>query len=171
LEQHADFAAIKSEPRYQTVMAALKKNAVPCESSPESAQFDYWIGEWDVQTPQGQHAGNSIVQKILGSCVLLENWSGSGLDGKSFNIYNHNLNQWQQYWVDSSGRVTVYTGGISGGEMRYLAEAGPQNGSQVSCRMTFSRTGPDRVRQLGETSSDGGKTWTIAYDLIYVKKK
>jgi tetratricopeptide (TPR) repeat protein len=171
VQQDADFAALRPEPRYQAVLAALKKNAAPCEDSPESAQFDFWVGEWDVQTPQGQHAGNSSIQKILGSCVVLENWSGGGLDGKSFNVYNRNLKQWQQYWVDSSGRVTVYTGSVTGGEMRYVAEAGPQNGTQVSRRMTFSQLGPGKVRQLGEFSNDGGKTWSVAYDLIYVKKQ
>jgi hypothetical protein len=171
VEQDADFATIRPEPRYQAVLAALKKNAAPCEDSAESTQFDFWVGEWDVQTPQGQHAGNSSIQKILGSCVLLENWSGGGLDGKSFNIYNRNLNQWQQYWVDSSGRVTVYTGSLVDGEMHYIAEAGPQNGSQVARKMTFSKLGPGKVRQLGEFSNDGGKTWSTAYDLIYVKKQ
>jgi hypothetical protein len=171
VQQDADFTSLRPEPRYQAVLAALKKNASPCEDSSESAQFDFWLGEWEVQTPQGQHAGNSNVQKILGSCVVLENWSGGGLDGKSFNIYNRNLKQWQQYWVDSSGRVTIYTGTLVGGEMHYLAEAGPENGPQVSRRMTFSQLGPGRVRQLGEFSNDGGKSWSVAYDLIYVKKQ
>lgn len=169
LEGDPDFAALKDTPRYRAVLATLKKNATPCDSSQESSQFDFWLGEWDVQTPQGQHAGNSSIQKILGSCVVLENWSGGGLDGKSFNIYNRDLKKWQQWWVDTSGRVTLYTGEIVNGEMRYLAEAGPQNGPQ-SRKMTFSRLGPDKVRQLGEMSTDGGKTWTVAYDLIYVRK-
>jgi hypothetical protein len=26
------------------------------------------------------------------------------------------------------------------------------------------------VRQLGETSTDDGKTWTVAYDLVYTRK-
>ena len=171
VEGDPDFASLKDAPRYHALLATLKKNAAPCEASQESAQFDFWVGEWDVQTPQGQHAGNSSVQKILGSCVVLENWSGGGLDGKSLNIYNSNLKKWQQYWADSSGRATLYTGEIVNGEMRYLAEAGPQNGPQTSRKMTFSRLGPDKVRQLGELSTDGGKTWTVSYDLIYVRKK
>jgi tetratricopeptide (TPR) repeat protein len=170
IEGDPDFASLKAAPRYQAVVAALKKNATPCDGSPDNAEFDFWIGEWDVQTPQGQHAGNSSIQKILGNCVVLENWSGGGLDGKSFNIYNRGLKKWQQYWVDTSGRVTVYTGELVDGEMRYLAEAGLQNGPQAR-KMTFSKLGPDKVRQLGEMSTDGGKTWTVAYDLIYVRKK
>jgi hypothetical protein len=45
-----------------------------------------------------------------------------------------------------------------------------KNGPQAR-KMTFSKLGPDKVRQLGEMSTDGGKTWTVAYDLIYVRKQ
>lgn len=30
---------------------------------------------------------------------------------------------------------------------------------------------PDRVRQLWESSDDGGKSWTVAFDGLYVRKK
>lgn len=171
LAQDPDFATLKSGARFQAVMAAVQKNAKPCDGAEVNQQFDFWVGEWDVQTPQGQHAGNSSVQKILGGCVVLENWNGGGLDGKSLNIYNASLKKWQQYWVDTSGRATLYTGEVTGGEMRYIAEAGAQNGPQVARKMTFTKLSPDKVRQLGEMSTDGGKTWAVAYDLIYVRKK
>lgn len=38
-------------------------------------------------------------------------------------------------------------------------------------RMTFFNQGPDQVRQLGEQSVDGGKTWTTSYDLVYRRRK
>ena len=170
LQQDPDFAALKNAARFQAVVAAVQKNAEPCDTSEVNKQFDYWVGEWDVQTPQGQHAGNSSIQKILSGCVVLENWSGGGLDGKSLNIYNPVMKKWQQYWVDTSGRATLYVGEVVDGEMRYLAEAGAQNG-KVDRKMTFTKLSPDKVRQLGEMSTDGGKTWAVAYDLIYVRKK
>jgi len=36
--------------------------------------------------------------------------------------------------------------------------------------MTFFNQGKDQVRQLGQTSSDNGKTWTVTYDLTYIRK-
>jgi len=36
--------------------------------------------------------------------------------------------------------------------------------------MSLLKIGPDTVRQLGETSSDGGKTWVVSYDLTYTRK-
>lgn len=169
VEQDQDFTVLKESRRFQGVLMALKKNAAPCQDAELNREFDFWVGEWDVQTAQGQHAGSSSVQKILGGCVILENWAGLGSQGKSFNAYNQALKKWQQYWVDDSGITTLYTGEVVGNQMRYLADAGSQNGQQAR-RMTFTKLDDGRVRQLGETSSDGGKTWTVAYDLFYVRK-
>jgi hypothetical protein len=37
-------------------------------------------------------------------------------------------------------------------------------------RMTFHNLGKDKVRQHGENSNDGGKTWQTSYDLEYRRK-
>jgi len=37
--------------------------------------------------------------------------------------------------------------------------------------MTFTPVKPDVVRQFGEMSVDGGKTWTPTFDLYYYRKK
>jgi tetratricopeptide (TPR) repeat protein len=169
VEQDQDFTSLKESRRFQGVLLALRHNATPCLDAELNRQFDFWVGEWDVQTSQGQHAGSSSVQKILGGCVILENWTGLGSQGKSFNAYNHALKKWQQYWVDDSGTTTLYTGEVVGNQMRYVADAGTQNG-QPARRMTFTKLDDGKVRQLGETSSDGGKTWTVGYDLFYVRK-
>ena len=54
---------------------------------PESRQFDFWIGEWDVTTPDGKPAGSSRIERIANGAGLLENWSGypapAGGNGKS----------------------------------------------------------------------------------------
>jgi hypothetical protein len=38
-------------------------------------------------------------------------------------------------------------------------------------RLTFFPVSADEVRQLGESSTDGGKTWKTQYDLYYHRKK
>ena len=119
-------------------------------------QFDFWVGEWDVQTPQGQPAGSSTVQNILGGCVILENWTGLGSQGKSFNAYNQALKKWQQYWVDDTGITTLYTGEVVGNQMRYLADAGSQNGQQAR-RMTFTKLGDGRYANWVKPPTMAGK--------------
>jgi hypothetical protein len=36
--------------------------------------------------------------------------------------------------------------------------------------MTFFNLGRDKVRQLVERTSDGGKQWQVVYDFIYTRK-
>jgi hypothetical protein len=45
------------------------------------------------------------------------------------------------------------------------------DGSRLLHRLTFFNLSPERVRQFWEQSTDGGKTWTVAFDGMYVRKK
>jgi len=78
----------------------------------EAHQFDFWIGEWNVTTPDGKAAGTNSIQPISGGFGLLENWRGAGGgSGKSLNTYNRTKRQWQQFWVGMGG-VLELTGGL-----------------------------------------------------------
>ncbi|MCG3118247.1 MAG: hypothetical protein ALAOOOJD_00410 [bacterium] len=169
----ADLAGLQDDPRFKAVLAEAQKNGRPCTVAPEYRQFDFWIGEWDVQSNgSGQPAGKSSVQLILGECIIFENWTGiSGVNGKSFNLYNAVTKQWQQKWVDDRGTITDYAGGWKDDRMEFLASQLQPDGKTQLLRMTFFKLDPDRVRQFGELSTDEGKTWSTQYDLIYVRKK
>lgn len=143
-----------------------------CQQSPQYRQLDFWVGEWTVTTRQGRHAGNSSVRLILGKCVVFENWTGDrGLTGKSFNIYNRKTGKWEQIWVSSVGNLTNYAGEFKDGAMRYTAKDTDAKGHPLLLRLTFFPVSADEVRQLGEASADGGKTWKTQYDLYYHRKK
>ena len=144
-----------------------------CELDPAFRKFDFWVGEWDVQptgAPRAPVGASSRVEKILKGCVIFENWEpGPGGAGKSFNIYNSVTKKWEQYWVDATGRITHYFGEFrEDGNLYYEAF---QFGSANKVRMTFFNQGPGQVRQLGHLSTDGGKTWTVSFDLTYLRKK
>lgn len=169
LTSESDFDSLHADSRWNTIVEAANANATPCEHTAENRQFDFWIGEWTVETATGQQAGTSKVERILNGCALLENWSGMG-DGKSLNIYNANRKQWQQFWVDASGEVHEYAGGLVNGEMRFEGPAADHQGNRTMRRMTFTRLDGGRVKQKGEVSSDG-KNWSVEYELIYVPKQ
>lgn len=143
-----------------------------CSSGPEHRQFDFWVGEWEVKNPRGQTVGSNSVQLILGDCVVFENWtSARGFSGKSFNVYNRAKGKWQQTWVDAAGNVLELTGGYKDDRMSFEGETPAADGKRTLHRLTFTRLSPDRVRQLWEQSADGGKTWTVAFDGSYIRKK
>jgi len=175
IQQDADLANLRGEARFEEILAQAQaqRSARPCTAAPEFRQFDFWIGEWAVQSQAtGQPAGSSSVQLILGECVLFENWSGvRGMNGKSFNTYDATRQKWQQTWVDDRGGRTDYWGEFHGERMEFLGEKSRTEGGTPLLRMTFFKLGPDRVRQLGEFSEDAGKIWNVRYDLLYVRKK
>lgn len=150
----------------------VSKNAIavePCRGKPEYRQFDFWIGDWVVTTPQGNRAGTSSIQLMLGSCVLQENWTGGGSSGKSFNIYDATDKRWHQSWVDDKGTFAHYVGGLVGGAMQITADT-PFEGKPARARMTFTKLADGSVRQHGERSTDQGKTWTTTFDLLYKRR-
>src|SRR4029077_18052907 len=89
----------------------------PCTTNPVYRQFDFWIGDWEVYANNGKKAGDSKIELILDSCVILENWKSANVSqgihyaGKSFNTYNSITKEWQQTWVDNSGGTTEFLEG------------------------------------------------------------
>jgi tetratricopeptide (TPR) repeat protein len=171
-----DLQSVKDESHFLEIVLKVKKNAVPCSFQPESSQFDFWIGRWKVYNLQGQQAGTSEVDQILGDCVIFENWSDSyGNNGKSFNFFNSSDKKWQQTWVDDKGSVIEFINGIyKDGAMRFPTSrpsVNPANGTKVYRRLTFFNSNPNEVRQLGERSDDNQKSWQTEYDLKYIREQ
>jgi len=148
--------------------------ARPCAVNAVYRNFDFWIGDWEAFGPKGK-AGESKISLILDSCVLLEEWTSmqQGYAGKSFNTYNPQTKMWQQTWVDNKGGITEYNSSTWENNRMVLTTANKSQGEEkwLMQRMTFTRLSDDKVRQFGENSVDGGKTWTTSFDLEYRRRK
>ena len=157
---------------FLSLSAGAQQNAAPCRG-PEFAQFDFWVGDWNVASAaNGTHRGTSHVSKEMGGCVVWENWTSAGSPyfGKSYNTWNVNLKRWEQYWVDNSAGVMFFHGGLKDGAMDYWTDEVPQvSGGTLLRHLQFIKLGPDKVRQFSQASTDGGKTWHAEYDLIYTR--
>jgi|GEM_PF-208504 len=166
-----DLDSLRSEPRFKAVLEKMEALAHPCETSPESRQFDFWVGSWEVRTPDGQLAGTSQIQRILAGCALLENWKGArGGSGKSINSFNKYKGKWQQTWVDDRGDITEFVDGEYKDQvMRFQARTRSADGKNLLRHLSFFNLAGDKVRQFSEQSTDGGKTWSTEYDLTYTR--
>jgi hypothetical protein len=135
-------------------------------------QFDFWVGNWDV-TVAGKPAGVNRIEKILGGCALLENWQGAGgMSGKSLNFYDPRRERWHQTWVDDRGGSLGLDGSFTGGKMVLTGtKQDPSTGKTTIDRITWTPLPADQLRQVWETSTDGGKSWTVAFDGLYTRKK
>jgi hypothetical protein len=170
LKTDADFAELRKDARFKAALERADRAARPCVYSAQAREFDFWLGEWEV-TANGGPAGTSSVQSILDSCVLFENWTGGGgSTGKSFNLYDAVTRSWRQTWVDNTGGIIDFRGGLREGAMVLTGETLGADGKKTAQRMTFTPTSPNEIRQLWEQSSDGS-TWTVAFDGVYKRHK
>jgi len=172
-DQH--LASLRADSRFAKLVEQANHNLKPCAYAPENRQFDFWLGEWSVETTQGGiPSGQSKIELILADCVVLENWQSNGnpYSGKSYNIYDAALKRWEQFWVDSAGGNIFFYGGLTDGVMDYYTDELPQpDGTKLKRHLQFFALGPNKVRQFSQGSTDGGKTWSVEYDFTYIRKK
>jgi hypothetical protein len=143
----------------------------PC-SAPEHRQFDFWVGEWNVTTPDGKPAGTNRIEKIAGSCALLENWTGAGGgSGKSINFWSPEDGKWHQTWAGSFGSFLFLSGAFADGAMRMEGMSKDAKGKATLERITWTPLAEGRLRQHWQQSADGGKTWTDAFVGLYSRKE
>jgi len=172
LTSDTEWNTLRENEQFVALAKEVQHNATPCED-PEFKQFDFWIGDWDVaSSADGVHRGSSHISKVMGGCVVWENWSSTGSPyfGKSYNTWNPNLKRWEQYWVDNTAGVMFFHGSLKDGVMDYWTDEVPQpSGEKLMRHLQFFNLAPDKVRQFSQGSTDGGKTWHIEYDFVYTR--
>jgi dienelactone hydrolase len=171
LNAENDFLAIRADSRWPEIVDKARRNQHPCANAPQYRQFDYWLGEWDVEV-RGQRTARSSIQLILDDCVIFENFwtiAGAPYAGKSFSVWDAHEKRWEQQYVDTNGGSRTWIGSLEGERLVfYLRGQGPTPATVN--RMTYTREGADRVRQLIEVSTDDGKTWTPGFDGLYIRR-
>jgi hypothetical protein len=140
----------------------------PCALK-QSAQFDFWIGDWDVFVPSGKLVGTNRIEKIYG-CVLHEHWKTPKMEGQSFNRFDPDRGVWHQTWVDSTGGILMIEGGLRDGVMVMSDStlAGRKDPAVVN-EIAWTRLADGSVRQHWRLTKDGGKTWETSFDGKYVR--
>jgi hypothetical protein len=141
----------------------------PC-GAPEHRQFDFWLGEWNVHTPDGKLAGVNSIENEYGGCVLHERYSTPrGYRGESLNIYDAGRKVWHQSWVDTDGVLLLLEGGMRGKSMVLEGQSVDAKGAVTKHRISWTPNADGTVRQHWE-SSDGKGGWTTAFDGTYKRK-
>ena len=147
----------------------------PC-SSDEAKQFDFWVGAWDLEwtDAKGQkQKGTNRINKILGGCVIEENFSTGGPQpylGKSHSLFDIRSGLWKQTWVDSGGSYIDLTGEFKEGKMTLRREGTDPKGNKLLFRMVYSNIKSDSFLWDWESSADGGKTWKTNWQINYKKR-
>jgi hypothetical protein len=139
-------------------------------SAPQSRQFDFWAGQWEVRNTQGQVIGHNTIEIVEDGCVLQEVWRGArGGTGRSFNFVEGG--EWHQVWVaNNPGGALRLSGGLKEGAMILEGTTRNPQGATVHNRVTWTPLPNGDVRQHWETSEDRTK-WQTVFDGRYSKVK
>lgn len=133
-------------------------------SAPEYRQFDFWAGDWDAVDAGKPNViiARCRVTIILDGCALLEQYDQTdGLQGRSFSTYDASRRLWHQSWVTNRGQLLLLGGGMQGQQMVLTGSDGNQ-----LIRGFWNKLN-DGVRETAFKSSDGGKSWTPLFDIIF----
>ena len=143
-------------------------------TSPQSHQFDFWVGSWEVRpTSRPDIIAHSLIEKRYSDCAIRENWMPVGKEisggGGSLSNYDDRRQKWRQAWVDSSGTRVDFDGGFTAGIMTLQGVwenmLGP--GKDALVRMHYQLLLDGAVHQWSEQSIDQGKTWQPGFNFIY----
>lgn len=170
----SEFAGLVGTTRFEAVTEAFEAAEWPCRADPTSQEFDFWIGDWDVYVG-GALAGRNTVEPMLGDCTLLENWtSANNREGKSFNWVDRSTYReprWRQLWIaDGGNTLDYYNGHYSDGAMRFEGHTFSPTGDSIPQKLRFENLAPDTVRQVFEQSNDGGSSWVVTFNGLYVRR-
>jgi len=158
-----EFESMRSDPRF----TALVERFRPC-NTPEYRQFDFWVGDWNVESAASPSTlSHNRISLINDGCTLREEYDTSlGYVGTSLNFYDGRRKAWRQTWIDNQGGGLVLEGGLQGSDMVLQST---DDGGQVQ-RITWTPLADGRVRQHWQSSADGGRTWTTAFDGFYSRR-
>lgn len=161
-----EFNAMHTSPRFMEIVARMKA----CTAEPYR-QFDFWIGDWEVQVAGGVVAGRNVVTLEQDGCLLVEHWTATGgaSTGTSFNYYDVRDKKWHQLYLDNSGNAGAFpamAGTLTDGRMVMLTD----DVNNALSRWTWYVMEPGKVKQMQELSTDHGKTWQVGWNSVYIKK-
>ena len=98
---------------------------------------------------------------------------GAASPARASTCYDARDGRWHQTWVDSTGGRLELSGTLGDGRMVLASAVGEigKPGDRSVQRITWTTNPDGSVRQLWESSDDGGATYRVAFDGKYVKRK
>lgn len=143
-----------------------------CEEYAQHAQFDFWVGDWNVYGRDGGFGGQNYITKRSDGCLIVEEWfSARGGDGTSMNYVDPNTGAWRQIWMSANVHID-YSGGLNeagqmrlDGEITYFSDEG---GRSAAFRGIWTPLGNGQVIQHFQQWNDEEDAWADWFIGTYV---
>ena len=169
------FRNLRASSNFNNIRKKVYGIIYPCSKDPRNRDFDFWLGDWNCYRTGTQFlSGFSHVESMAGGCAILENYTSvQAYSGKSFNFYDTVTGRWEQDWIGSGGpadRQHYYNGVFKDGSMHFIYETTNSDGEKVKGNFIFYFINKDSVRQYQDIMDKSGKTISVTYDLMYLRK-
>lgn len=141
----------------------------PACATAEFRQFDFFAGDWDTYdvTDRSKVVARIRVTVMLDGCAVREVYEqDDGLVGESLSSYDASRRRWHQSWFTNRGSLLLLNGGLEGERMVLTGPDRAADGTPTLLRGIWWKDGKD-VREKAERSTDGGKTWTMVFDIVF----
>lgn len=168
IEDDAVLGSLQGLPAFDALIEAMTRRAYPCEQDPRFAEFDFWLGSWEVRTAGGQTAGHNRIERAERGCVLTEHWTNTaGGTGMSINYVDKSRDEWVQVWNSQGGAQIHIRGGLTDEGMALEGTLhSVASGTTVPFRGLWTPLDDGRVRQYFEQMNDDGE-WTPWFEGFY----
>ena len=158
-----------------SILVMLSFYAYAQPDIPQEQYFDFWIGEWNLTWNDSDGSigtGKNTISRILNEKVILEDFEGltgqnKGFIGKSWSVYNPQLKEWKQTWVDNQGAYLDFLADYDGDKRMFVRKFTGPNGNEVWQRMVFKDITDKAFTWDWESSTDGGDTWNLQWQINY----
>lgn len=165
-------ALSSGEPSTSAPTAPEERSTIAACQDARLHQFDFWIGDWDVFSANGDKLGENHISVVNKGCTLAEHWTNSsGGEGRSYNAFDVITQRWYQFWSDDQGSTLSLSGALQAGSMVLEGERpNPTDGKPQKQRISWTPNADGCIRQHWETSDDHGGSWQTAFDGVYRRK-
>lgn len=136
--------------------------------------FDFWVGDWNAKWKNKNGTdgrGRNVITKVNDGKVLEENFEAEGTDkapglkGRSLSVLEKTSGAWRQTWADNQGGFIVLTAQVDGDKKMFVTE-----GKESFQRMVFYNIKKDSFTWDWESTTDGGKTWSLQWRIEYERR-
>jgi hypothetical protein len=138
--------------------------------------FDFWVGDWEanwIDAKGNMIIGSNVITKELDGKVIRETFTdpSTGFLGTSISVYSPADSSWHQAWADNSGGYINFKGIVDEGVRIFQTDPLQKGDDVIVRRMMFYNIQPSSFDWDWEVSKDGGKTWKLAWQIKYLRKK
>ena len=145
---------------------------------PKDQWFGFWVGEWELSWDEQdgkKGKGTNRIERVLDGKVIMENFEAlegqlAGFKGKSMSVYTPQQDKWHQAWADNQGGYFDFYGIKDGNKYMFQTQEFERNGKPFTQRMVFYNITKDAFIWDWENSTDGGKSWNLAWRINYKRK-